>query len=188
MYLDPIRISKMKVKIRNGLSLQLSRHVLLLILCSCASSPSSQSQSSEPKENLFFSPFEKVWQAANSALQNWAEQKYRFMSNLDEGIIETNFIGEGDAWHPPFRERSELSGRRYKIRIQLVRGNYGDREAVKVIVSKQAYLKRNFFSEMENETSDGMEEIAILYRIGRELLIQKALERLRKDETSPPVS
>ena len=54
------------------------------------------------------------------------------------------------------------------------------KEAVKVTVAKDVELKTDFFSDPKRLESDGLEEKVILYRIEKEISVERALQRAQK--------
>jgi hypothetical protein len=51
-----------------------------------------------------------------------------------------------------------------------------------VTIRKEIVLNRDFFAQPESKPSDGMEEDIILYRVARELSIDKALKRFQEKQ------
>ena len=110
-----------------------------------------------------------------------ALQKYPIqVSDMDKGILETNVIKGHHIWRPPHDMRRWGSGLRCKLKVQIIKGEINGRTAIKVSIHKELTLKRDFFSDVESIPSDGLEEASILYRIDRELQIDKALERFQQ--------
>ncbi len=127
-------------------------------------------------EQIFVAPFDKVWRATQIALVKYPIRT----NNIDQGILETDNIHSYDGWKPPHKSAKKSGGLYYKLLIKVIKGRYREREVTKVIVSKKINLKRSFFSENQERQSDGLEEKVILYRIKRELKIERAFERSDK--------
>lgn len=132
-----------------------------------------------PRSQVFYADFDAVWRATQIAVTAYPIR----VNNYDLGVIETEEIDGYKAWTPPHRE-PRPDGRSYKLNIKVVKGKINGREANKVSVLKEAFKQRDFFSEAENLTSDGLEEKSILYRIERELTIDRALQRSLKRQNS----
>lgn len=130
-----------------------------------------------PRSQVFYADFDAVWRATQIAVSSYAIR----VNNYDLGVIETEEIDGYKAWTPPHKE-PRPDGRTYKISIKVVKGQINRREANKVSVLKEAQKQRDFFSEAENIASDGLEEKSILYRIERELNIDRALQRSLKKQ------
>ncbi len=121
---------------------------------------------------------EKAWRAAQLAL---AEYPIR-VNNQDSGIIETEPIRSDQGFRVPGRERQGApSGRKYRIQVRIYR-DHGTDDATRVVVRKTIETQKDFFSAAEKVASDGLEELAIMYRIERELNIEKAADQQSKEE------
>ena len=81
-------------------------------------------------------------------------------------------------WQAPFLDKRTLFGHRYTINMQLLKVK--GREAVQVTIIKDIEHKRNFFEEYQKVKTDGLEEMALFYRIQRELLIQRKINESQK--------
>jgi hypothetical protein len=127
----------------------------------------------EPVSESFVATYEDVEAALKQAMIKYPQR----IDNTEAGVFETDFV-KGEARFKPAHETQALSnGYRYRLILRLIRGKKDDKAAVKISVTKQIQLVRDFFAEPDTVTSDGLEEHAILYRIGRELSIAKALAR-----------
>ena len=151
--------------------------LLSLLMGGCALlSPPSQSSFQGPRETVFYAKFDHVWRAVGLTLQKYPLQS----SDVDKGLLETGPIKGNEAWVSPHEEKKERGGLSYRLRVQVTEGHIKGYLATKVSIDKEITLKRDFFSGEETIPSDGLEELALLYRIGRELQIDKALEKIQK--------
>lgn len=126
----------------------------------------------EPEARVFPESFEKVWRAIAQAIK-----KYPVNINLiDSGLIETEYVKGDKLFSDPNVTRT-LSGLRYKIIIRAVKGQMDAKSAVKVTVLKSAEIQPDFFSGYKPIASNGLEESAILYRITRNLEIDRLLQK-----------
>ena len=132
-----------------------------------------------PQEKIFYGQFEDVWRAAQLALQEPTSYPLR-INNMDTGVFETELIKGSQVWRPP--EAAEVSGGgyAYKIILRVIKGNSNGKPSFKVTVQKEVQIHRDFFSEPEKIPSDGLEEKVILYRVDRELQIDRAIRRFNK--------
>lgn len=151
-----------------------------LMLSSCASEPVSSSSARDKvlkkniNQKIFYFPYDSVWRAAQLAV------KYPIaVNNMDNGILETEFIRADDGFASPVDDREPSSGIRYKITLVLARGKVNNKESVRVTVNKTVEKKRDFFSDPESLVSDGLEEKVIFYRLERELVIEEALKKAK---------
>lgn len=128
-----------------------------------------------PREEVIFADFEEVWRATNIVLQAYPLR----LSNMDEGLLETDDVKGVRAWEAPFKYRKP-AGQTYRLSIRVVRGTAGRNAATKVIILKDARVQQDFFSNIKQVPSDGLEEKALLYRIKREIQIERALNQAQK--------
>jgi hypothetical protein len=130
-----------------------------------------------PQELVFREPFENVWRAGQLAVARYPIK----VNDMDSGVLETDNIKGDLAWNSPHLKRPPAGGRRYKLNIRILKGKVGgNAPGTKVIVSKRIDIQRDFFSPSESKPSDGLEEISILYRMQRELEVEKFLKKNRQ--------
>ena len=123
-------------------------------------------------QKVYYTPFDNVWRAAQVAL------KYPIsINNMDNGVLETDFIKADDGFQPPTGNKAISSGVRYKISMILSKGRIEGREGVRVSIRKVIEKKRDFFADPESLNSDGLEEMILFYRIERELAVDEALRK-----------
>lgn len=129
-----------------------------------------------PVEEVFFADPETVDRAIAQVMVKYPQK----IANLEAGLLETDYI-KGDArFKPAHKDVKYGSGYRYKIIVRTVRGKNAGKPAVKVQVLKQVEQQRDFFADPERLKSDGLEEKAILYRIDREIKIDRALQKYQQ--------
>ena len=151
--------------------------------CSMLGIESDTKKDAGPQTGVFEDEYDRVWRAAQLALAKYPMR----VNNMDAGILETDFIKRAKIWQPPNVTKLPRVGERHKITVRMVKGmSDDDVSAVKVIVAKKMEVLKDFFSEPDKLPSDGFEEKIILYRIGRELSIErklmKANETLQKED------
>ena len=132
-----------------------------------------------PREEVIFAKFEEVWRATNIVVQGYPLR----LSNMDDGVLETDDLKGYKAWEAPFPYRKP-QGMSYRISIRVVRGTAGKAQATKVIILKDMKVQRDFFSNTKQVPSDGLEEKSLLYRIKREIQIERALTQAQKRSNS----
>ena len=153
---------------------------LLLAGCSTLGIDTEEAKDAGPQTAVVEAPFDKVWRAAQLALAKYPIK----VNNMDSGTLETDYIRFEKLWRPPYQKTEPPSGERQMLSIRMIRGAYEDRnEAVKVIVTKIIELAPDFTTVPKRKISDGIEERLILYRISRELAIEKAL--IKANDKSP---
>ena len=149
--------------------------VLVIFLMGCASStPYNVNKAPSFLERVVKGKYEDVFQAAQVSLANYPIA----VNDIEAGILKTGIITNEQMWHPPFLDKRTLFGHRYTISIQILRVK--GREAVQVTIIKRMEHRKNFFEGYQEVKTNGLEEIALFYRIRRELLIQKNLNAPQK--------
>lgn len=153
---------------------------LFLLLTSCALFEKEErvvidGLEKPPYQRLYEAEFEKVWRAVQISLSNYPIA----VNNMDAGVLETDFIKSNQGWLGPEQPVVPPGGRKYKINVQVARGVTPDstNPVVRVRVTKKVVVQRDFFSDLTDLDSDGLEEHVILYRIQREVDIDRGLEK-----------
>ncbi len=153
--------------------LYFSRCLFISLLFSACSTPPQTSLETE-YSRVYDAPFELVWRATQQALLNYPMN----INNMDAGYLQTLYITGKHRYKAPHKENELLpSGFQYRLNINIQKGD----ERTKVIVAKESRLQVDFFSEPRELTTDGFEEKVILYRIKREIAIEKLLKRNMED-------
>jgi hypothetical protein len=123
------------------------------------------------RSRVFHAKYSDVEQALKVTMIKYPQK----IDNSDAGLFETDFV-KGDARFIPAHKEVKLdNGNRYRLIVRLVRGKIDKSPTVKVLIIKQVEMARDFFSTPEPLMSDGYEEDVILYRIGRELAVSRAV-------------
>ena len=126
----------------------------------------------ENEERVLDDTFVKVWRAAQLAM---AEYPIR-VNSQDSGTLETEFIKSDQGFRVPGQEkRGTPMGRRYRILIKVFPAAKAG--STQIVIRKLVEKQKDFFSGPEKTASDGLEELAIMYRVERELLIEQAAEK-----------
>ncbi len=124
------------------------------------------------KQKIFFAPYDLVWKAAHLSI------KYTIASeNQDFGVIETDYVKAVDGWISPNKTKPDHKSARYKLVFTFARGRIDGRDSTRVTIDKQLEVFRDFISEKQIFSSDGLEELALFYRIEREIIIDQALKK-----------
>ncbi len=124
---------------------------------------------------VLYSPFELVWRAAQLSV------KYPIaVNNMDNGILETEWIKGIDGFVSPLNPGSPAAGYRYKLAVNMVKGRVDSKPSVRVTIRKKIEKQKDFFSDVETLSSDGLEEKIMLYRIEREIVIDEAIKKFAK--------
>lgn len=130
-----------------------------------------------PKSKTFSSPYLDVWKASLITVGKYPLKAY----DEDSGTIETDYVKGDEVWNPPHKKKHLRGGYRYKINVRVIRGKGKDKNITKVVLLKQPEIQKDFFSESEKISTDGLEELALLYRIERELALSEALSKVKRN-------
>lgn len=129
-----------------------------------------------PREQVFYATFEEVWRAVNLVLQPYPLR----VSNMDQGMLETDSIRGYRVFTPVYKSDTASTGESYHLTVRVIKGALESRAATKVTMVKDSQMQSDFFSDPKTLASDGLEEKAILYRIGREIQTERALAKAQK--------
>ena len=139
-----------------------------------------------PYSRVFYANYEDVEIALKQSMIRYPQK----VDNTEAGIFETDYIKGEARFRGPHETGAFSPGYRYRILVRLVRGRSEDKPAIKVQVTKRPEVLRDFFSEPVSQKSDGLEEQVILYRIGRELQLARAIgkanDKANKKTQDPP--
>lgn len=126
------------------------------------------------KEAVFKGSMQQVWLAAEKALSSFPIEE----SNIDSGVLKTDFLRGEDCFQSPEQSLKFSTGVRCSLTLQFAKlpGS-----GVRIRVIKKFEILRDFISEPENMPEDGLEEMALLYRIDREITLAREIERKAKD-------
>lgn len=141
--------------------------ITVTFLAGCVSQPEV---SDNPNfERIFKAKYEETWRALQQSIMPYPLR----MNNMDTGQIQTVMIknSSSSAFKRP-GEKRKSSGYRYRLYFNVAK--ISDQKT-RVSISKKAELVRDFISNPEERQSDGLEENVLLYRIGREIRIERAL-------------
>lgn len=152
----------------------ISRLLILPTLCILLASCASKDKGQETREfnRVFRSNFDTVWRATQQALLNYPMN----INNMDTGFLQTLYITGKHRYKAPHEQKKRLpSGYQYRINVHILKSN-SDRRT-KVTIQKEVRIQKDFFSDPLESNSDGYEEKSLIYRIGREIKIEKKLRR-----------
>lgn len=131
-----------------------------------------------PRERIYQAGFEDVWKAVNLVLQPYPLR----VSNMDQGLLETDVVRPGRVFNLPFKVETQGAGETYKLTIRVIKGSKGGDSATKVTILKDTQVQVDFFSDPKPVSSNGFEEKSLLYRVEREVQIERALLRAQKKQ------
>lgn len=161
--------------------IMLALGILYLNLLGCAdTSEIEETVVAHPQSynNTYKYPYEEVWRAAQISLSTYPIR----INDMDAGVLETDSLKVGQGWTSPHQKKN-LAGRKYKIQMKLTKGTSKNEPAIMVKILKTIEVQKDFFANVETAGSDGLEESSLLYRIDRELTIDRAIKRAHKAAT-----
>jgi len=149
----------------------------LLLLTACATDPKDV----QPKnyERMYRATYEETWRAVQQSIIAYPLK----VNNMDVGQIQTTPVRGATQYKSPVGDQSSQAGNRYTLTINVLKD---DPKSTKVTILKDMVLHRDFISTPEQQTSDGWEETVLLYRIGREVDIERAI--LRESKAPKPAA
>ena len=134
-----------------------------------------------PVSKLFYTSYDQVWKSVMLAMEAYSIEE----EDREKGFLRTEVIKGLSAWKPPFAEDKQKNlSQSYVIYVHLVRGMTGFQPGVQVRVLKKVFVQKGFINEPERVPSDGLEEKMILYRIMREIDIDRFIMRRHQEENS----
>lgn len=146
---------------------------LILVGCATATDKMKPLEKGASVERVFFATYEEVERALKQSMIRYPQR----IDNTEAGIFETDFIKGEQRFKPPHKAMQFSNGYQYRILVRLIRGKTDEKSAVKVVITKAIELRRDFFADPETQASDGLEELVILYRIQREIAIDRAIRK-----------
>ncbi|MCM2280269.1 MAG: hypothetical protein NDI61_00325 [Bdellovibrionaceae bacterium] len=154
--------------------------VFLLLSTGCALFGEKKPAPVLSRQRVFFAPANEVERALKQAMIKYPQK----IDNPEAGIFETDWIKGDLRFRPAHTPTNYPEGYKYRILARIVKGKSTSKPAIKVIISKQIEMQRDFFTDPEAMPSDGLEETVLLYRISRELSIDKAIRRAQEKSNS----
>ena len=125
-----------------------------------------------PRTVVVQASYDEVWQAIQKAMAAYPIQ----VNNIDSGTIITDTIKSNTIWTAPFKENLKYGIYHYYLKVQVIRGKTSGLPACQIFITKVVTARHDYFSGVEKLPSDGYEEGTILYRIEREILLQRSLK------------
>jgi hypothetical protein len=147
---------------------------LQLTLLSCVSAPVPVEKNYERK---FRASFDEVWRACQQAIISYPLK----VNNMEQGAIQTTMLRSHTYFRPPHIAKKHASGYRYTLHFNLIKNS--DKETT-LSIHKKLLVYRDFISKPEDLISDGLEESILLYRIQREIEIDRQILKVTKSKAN----
>ncbi len=129
-----------------------------------------------PKSKVVKGEFLDVWKATLITLGKYPLKAY----DEETGVIETDFVKGKEAWVAPHKKQYVPGGYRYRLQVRVFKGRKGS-GLTKVVIRKYQEDQKDFFSKPTKIETDGLEELTLLYRIEREVALEKALADVQRN-------
>lgn len=126
-----------------------------------------------PASQIFQASYDEVWRATQKTLVKFPI----VVNNIEQGLIETEPLQLDLIWPRPYPINNKRQLGKYTLHVNVVKGRINGEDAIRVILLKKVKVERDFFSEVKQLSSDGYEENIILYRIQREINLERSVKR-----------
>ena len=95
-------------------------------------------------------------------------------NSIDQALIESHDLSYRQHWPAFYNLEAKKSQQGdYRLKIQVVKAPAPAKNKVQVWIKKSVFKKTDFFSGPKALPSDGMEELALFYRLEREIYLNK---------------
>ena len=135
-------------------------------LTACVSTPVPTENTVYEKE--YNASYEEVWRACQQAVLSYPLK----INNMEQGLIQTTSLRSHVYFKPPHLTKKQANGYRYDLSFSIFKISA---KKTKMSIQKNLQLYRDFVSSPEARVSDGLEEAHLLYRIQREIDIDRLL-------------
>jgi hypothetical protein len=122
---------------------------------------------------IFKASYDEVWRAVQKTLMKFPI----VVNNIDQGVLETEPVKTNAIWARPFQIKASRQKSKFTLHVNVIKGRVKKSEATRVVVLKKVVLGRDFFSDDKQLPSDGYEEDILLYRVQREITLERSLKR-----------
>ena len=153
---------------------------LIVVLAPCCATLDPTTNIIHPISQVFKSDYQKTWRAIMLALEEYPIE----VEDNEKGYLRTENIPIETIWKFPLERKEALVSAKYSLHIKLIKGKIKSHPVVKVHILKKIFIQRGFISSPERVPSNGLEEKAILYRILREINIERAITNYHQKPSS----
>ena len=152
----------------------------LFILSSCASYEKFRQVTEEMDipSKIYRADFNQTWQAVILVMRKYdiAQQ------NQEAGFIKTRWIDNTLEvnFSDSFGSSDSVKAAKYKLVVNVVKGYRSSKEVTKVTIYKRQLVEQDFLQGWKEETTDGIMEKTLLYRIERLIATDNKLKEIDK--------
>lgn len=151
---------------------------VMLSACMTAYKKSVGADTQQVFTRVYATDFNLAWQAVLDSLKSARLD----VSNRESGLVQTRWtnntaeknFADGDGTTAPYMRAQ------YRIKVNLSRGFYKSRAAVKVTVQREQVVQRDALEDFRPQESDSIEENTLLYRIGRIINVRTRIAKLEE--------
>lgn len=150
----------------------------LLFLSSCASYEKFRQVTEEMDipSKVYRADFNQTWQAVILVMRKFdiAQQ------NQEAGFIKTRWIDNTLEvnFSDSFGSSDSVKAAKYKLIVNVVKGYRSSKEVSKVTIYKRQLVEQDFLQGWKEETTDGIMEKTLLYRIERLIATDNKLKEI----------
>jgi hypothetical protein len=137
-------------------------------------------ETSQTFDRIFLTDFNTAWQATLDALKNSRLD----VSNREGGFLQSKWT-ENTAeknFTDSFGSADSYLKAQYRFRVSIGKGFYNGQPTVKVSVQKEQLIQRDVLEGWRPIESDSIDELTLLYRIGRLIYIRMKLAQLEEEK------
>ena len=128
--------------------------------------------SAKTYSTAFNTSYKRVWKSTLISLSKYPLDK----NDKASGELITSTIHSDEVFKP--YSQKVRSNQQYKLFINVERRKINGRKAIVVKVEKKPLLKGDFLNDDKQLVSSGVEESVLLYRIAREVKIDRIVEKI----------
>ena len=126
--------------------------------------------SKQPHMQVYTAKLSDVWRALQKVMADYPLNT----NSIDQALMETNDLSYRQHWPAFYNLEAKKSQQGdYRLKIQVVKAPAPAKNKVQVWIKKSVFKKTDFFSGPKALPSDGMEELALFYRLEREIYLNK---------------
>lgn len=130
-------------------------------------------QKQGPAARVYKASYDEVWRALQKTLI-----KYPIVvNNIDQGVLETEPVKVDSIWARPYKSANKNRVGKFTLHVNVIKGRIKGAEATRLMVLKKVAVGRDFFSDDKYLPSDGFEEDIIIYRVHREIVLERSLKK-----------
>jgi hypothetical protein len=148
--------------------------------CMSAYLKSVGGDSEQVYSRIFISDFSMAWEASVEALKTSPMD----VVNRENGTLQTKWI-DNTAERNLIESAGSVSvyqKAQYRFRIQIAKGAFEGRPSVRISVQKEQQIQRDALEGWIHQSSDGIQENSMIYRIGKVIEIKNRMQEIENQK------